>query len=88
LSDRVRSGTDSAFVRPNGERSTPSTESGGPQPALPSYSVGQRVFHTKFGEGSIVEIVTKSDDQELAVEFVRHGPKRLMATLARLDIVD
>ena len=45
------------------------------------------VFHSKFGEGMITEAIDRCDDQEVGVEFVRHGPKRLMASLARLDVI-
>jgi DNA helicase-2/ATP-dependent DNA helicase PcrA len=86
LADRVRS------VPPRDE-ARPSTVSlsADPMPLpveVPEHAVGQRVFHSRFGEGTVVEVVTKRDDQELAVDFVRHGRKRLMASLARLDVID
>ncbi len=55
---------------------------------VPEYSVGQQVFHPKFGEGVIAEATTRKDDQEIAVEFERHGLKRLMASLANMEILD
>jgi hypothetical protein len=45
------------------------------------------VFHAKFGEGTIAEVLDRKDDQEVAIEFLRHGRKRLMASLAPLDVV-
>jgi DNA helicase-2/ATP-dependent DNA helicase PcrA len=52
------------------------------------YVAGQKVFHPKFGEGTVTEAKERSGDQEVAVEFVRHGPKRLLASLAAMDIID
>jgi DNA helicase II / ATP-dependent DNA helicase PcrA len=59
-------------------------------PAAPAitYHAGQKVFHPKFGEGTVTEANERSGDQEVAVEFVRHGPKRLLASLAAMDIID
>ncbi|HEV2527955.1 MAG TPA: UvrD-helicase domain-containing protein [Thermomicrobiales bacterium] len=52
-----------------------------------TYSAGQKVFHNKFGEGQVLSVEARRDDQEVVVEFGRHGTKRLMASLAPLDIV-
>jgi DNA helicase-2/ATP-dependent DNA helicase PcrA len=54
---------------------------------LPDYDVGMRVFHAKFGEGTIVGLTEKSNDVEVAVDFARHGTKRLLGSLARLEII-
>jgi DNA helicase-2/ATP-dependent DNA helicase PcrA len=57
---------------------------------LPDYKVGNTVFHPKFGEGQITEITTRRDgDLELAVLFKMkdHGQKRLIASLANMDII-
>jgi DNA helicase-2/ATP-dependent DNA helicase PcrA len=54
---------------------------------VPTYETGQRVFHTLFGEGTVIEVVARNNDQELAIEFQRHGKKRLLASLAPLDLV-
>ncbi|MDQ3044223.1 MAG: UvrD-helicase domain-containing protein [Chloroflexota bacterium] len=48
---------------------------------------GQRVFHAKFGEGRVTEVLERSADQEVAVDFSRHGLKRLMASLAKLEVI-
>jgi DNA helicase-2/ATP-dependent DNA helicase PcrA len=58
-----------------------------PVPAL-TYRVGQRVFHQHFGEGTIREATERAGDQELAVSFARHGDKRLLASLAAMEILD
>ncbi len=51
------------------------------------YAAGQRVFHPKFGEGTIDDVVARSGDQELAITFARHGPKRLIASLAPMELL-
>jgi DNA helicase-2/ATP-dependent DNA helicase PcrA len=66
--------------------------SGGATVAAPAptftYEVGQRVFHQHFGEGLVTEAKVKSGDQEIAVEFARHGSKRLLSSLAAMDVID
>jgi DNA helicase II / ATP-dependent DNA helicase PcrA len=57
-------------------------------PVLPDFAVAQNVFHPKFGSGVVTEVLELRNDVEVAVEFARHGKKRLMASLARLEIVE
>jgi DNA helicase-2/ATP-dependent DNA helicase PcrA len=57
-------------------------------PLVSRYEPGQRVFHAKFGEGAVKEVTERGDDQEVAVAFIRHGTKRLLASLAGMDIID
>jgi DNA helicase-2/ATP-dependent DNA helicase PcrA len=59
-------------------------------PAAPkiNYVVGMQIYHPKFGEGAITEISDRRDDQELAIDFKRHGVKRLLASLAKLDVIE
>jgi DNA helicase-2/ATP-dependent DNA helicase PcrA len=59
-----------------------------PPVAQQTYAVGERVFHGKFGEGVIAEIDQRRDDQELGIDFIRHGRKRLLASLAPLDVLE
>jgi DNA helicase-2/ATP-dependent DNA helicase PcrA len=54
---------------------------------LPDFQTGMKVFHAKFGEGVIEELVEKSNDVEIGVNFARHGKKRLLGSLARLEIL-
>jgi DNA helicase II / ATP-dependent DNA helicase PcrA len=78
-------------VRPGATTSLVERARGAPSPPPPPtavYAAGQTVFHNKFGEGKIVEATQRSDDQELVVEFLRHGPKRLMAGFAAMEIID
>jgi DNA helicase II / ATP-dependent DNA helicase PcrA len=60
-----------------------------PTPAH-TYRPGERVFHPKFGEGVVAAVDQRRDgsDQELAIDFVRHGQKRLLASLAPLDLIE
>lgn len=57
-------------------------------PPVPTYQSNQRVFHSKFGEGAVLEVSERAGDQEVAVSFLRHGTKRLLASLAGLEIID
>jgi DNA helicase-2/ATP-dependent DNA helicase PcrA len=57
-------------------------------PPAPKFETGQRVFHAKFGEGTVIEASERGGDQEVAVSFVRHGTKRLLASLAGMEIID
>src|SRR5665811_109399 len=57
-------------------------------PVLPDFKVAQQVFHSKFGTGLVTEVIELNNDKEVAVEFQRHGKKRLMASLAKLEIVE
>ncbi len=62
-------------------------DSPAPTPAVPIYAAGQKVFHPKFGEGQVLEVLERRSDQEVVVEFERGGSKRLMASLARMDVI-
>ena len=79
LADRARQVSRPAYLPPMQQRHEPLV--------VPTYEVGQRVFHAQFGEGSVMEVVARNMDQEVAIEFNRHGRKRLLASLAPLDIV-
>jgi DNA helicase-2/ATP-dependent DNA helicase PcrA len=49
------------------------------------FSSGERVFHPKFGEGVVASVADRAGDQEIAVDFIRHGQKRLLGSLANLE---
>ena len=49
---------------------------------------GRRVFHTKFGEGTIKAIEGQGDDARAQVDFPRHGIKWLALAVAKLTPVD
>jgi DNA helicase-2/ATP-dependent DNA helicase PcrA len=47
---------------------------------------GQRVDHAKFGEGVVVSVDARGDDQEVTVAFPEVGVKRLLASYAHLKV--
>ncbi len=53
----------------------------------PDYTVGDRVRHIKFGEGTVLEMVHGGKDYEVTVEFDRVGRKKMFASFARLKRV-
>lgn len=54
---------------------------------LSKYKVGQRVYHKKFGEGTITKLEQEGDDIKVDLEFDKVGHKRLMAKFAGLEII-
>jgi DNA helicase-2/ATP-dependent DNA helicase PcrA len=54
---------------------------------LSSYSAGVRVFHKKFGEGTISKVEAEGDDLKVDINFEKVGHKRLMAKYAGLEIL-
>ncbi|MEZ4624010.1 MAG: 3'-5' exonuclease [Thermomicrobiales bacterium] len=57
------------------------------QPTV-ALDAGTTVFHPKFGEGTIVSVTERRGDHELEINFKLHGTKRLLASLARLDVIE
>ncbi|MFO7271403.1 UvrD-helicase domain-containing protein [Sphaerobacter thermophilus] len=57
-----------------------------PGPAIPEFRPGMRVFHPRFGDGIVTAVRASRGDQEVTVEFKRHGQKRLLASLANLTV--
>jgi DNA helicase II / ATP-dependent DNA helicase PcrA len=60
-----------------------------PQQKSPSHGLraGMKVFHTKFGEGSVMSMEGQGDDARAQVNFPRHGVKWLALSVARLTPV-
>jgi DNA helicase-2/ATP-dependent DNA helicase PcrA len=54
----------------------------------PQFRAGQRVRHSKFGEGIVVESRLQRDDEEVTVVFEEHGIKRLLVSFARLELLE
>lgn len=54
---------------------------------LSKYQVGQRVYHKKFGEGTITKLEQEGNDVKVDLEFDKAGHKRLMAKFAGLEII-
>jgi DNA helicase-2/ATP-dependent DNA helicase PcrA len=84
VTERARGSSSSSWETPLA-RPTPVATT--PVATQRAYAVGDRVFHAKFGEGVIAEIDQRRDDQELGIDFIRHGRKRLLASLAPLDVL-
>ncbi len=55
---------------------------------ITKYKEGQRVYHKKFGEGTIQKIEPEGDDYKVDIEFDKSGHKRLMAKFAGLEIIE
>nr|MBN1229853.1 ATP-binding domain-containing protein [Anaerolineae bacterium] len=52
------------------------------------YREGQRVLHPKFGEGIVIQCKKSGTDQEVSVAFESEGLKRLLASFAKLTIIE
>ncbi|MDR7306489.1 UvrD-helicase domain-containing protein [Rhodoferax saidenbachensis] len=48
---------------------------------------GQKVFHTKFGEGTVLTLEGAGDDARAQINFPRHGTKWLALSVAKLTPV-
>ena len=55
---------------------------------MSKYKEGQKVYHKKFGEGTIVKLEPEGDDIKVDIEFEKVGHKRLMAKFAGLEVID
>ena len=51
------------------------------------YKQGTRVYHKKFGEGTINYVEEEGDDYKVDINFDKVGHKRLMAKFAGLEII-
>ena len=51
------------------------------------YTIGDRVKHIKFGEGTVAGITEGGRDYEVAVDFDDYGRKKMFASFAKLKIV-
>ena len=57
-----------------------------PSGSVMRLTTGMRVFHPRFGDGVVVSVRPAHDDQEVTVDFKRHGRKTLLASLANLNV--
>ena len=55
---------------------------------LSKYEAGVRVFHKKFGEGTINMVEPEGEDLKVDINFDKAGHKRLMAKFANLEIIE
>jgi DNA helicase-2/ATP-dependent DNA helicase PcrA len=61
-----------------------------PRPIVPGerrYRDGDRVRHRAFGDGTVVTSKLTRDDEEVTVAFPDRGVKKLLASLANLELV-
>lgn len=54
---------------------------------LSKYEAGVRVYHKKFGEGTINTVEPEGEDLKVDINFDKVGHKRLMAKFAKLEII-
>ena len=55
---------------------------------LSQYKAGIRVFHKKFGEGTINSVEPEGEDLKVDIDFDKAGHKRLMAKFANLQVIN
>ena len=55
---------------------------------LSQYKSGIRVFHKKFGEGTINKVEPEGEDLKVDITFDKVGHKRLMAKFANLEVIE
>ncbi len=67
-------------VRMGGSADAGSSPHTGPGP-------GQRVMHSKFGEGVVLNREGAGDHARVQVNFEKHGPKWLVVAYARLELI-
>ncbi len=58
-----------------------------PAPAGPSFKTGQRVKHAVFGPGMVIESQPADGDKIITVAFEGAGLKRLLGSMAKLEIL-
>ena len=59
-----------------------STAAAIPAASLPELSIGQRVHHNAFGDGTVMKMTPMGGDQLLEIRFDEHGVKKLMLKAA------
>ncbi|MCI0394685.1 MAG: UvrD-helicase domain-containing protein [Chloroflexi bacterium] len=64
----------------------PAGEPRQPAATQTQFRTGQKVSHAKFGEGIVIESKSTGNDEEVVVAFAGLGIKKLVASMARLEI--
>ena len=49
--------------------------------------IGSKVGHKKWGQGTVVQIKERADDKELTIAFEKEGIKRVLLSIAPIDIL-
>lgn len=75
------------FRTPESFLKSPSAKVSEKQVDLSQYEAGKRVYHKKFGEGTINYVEKEGDDLKVDITFDKVGHKRLMAKFAGLEII-
>ena len=75
--------TAESFLNNLGKKSTSKNEVD-----LSQFEAGVRVFHKKFGEGTIHVVEPEGEDLKVDINFDKAGHKRLMARYANLEIIE
>lgn len=63
-------------------------KSSGANVDLSQYKSGVRIFHKKFGEGTISNVEPEGEDLKVDINFDKVGHKRLMAKYANLEVIE
>ena len=71
-----------------GSASTAVTRMASPPRGNYAFTIGQNVFHTKFGEGRVTGLEGDDADARAQVNFKRHGVKWLQLSIAKLAAID
>ena len=71
-----------------GSASTAVTRMASPPRGNYPFTIGQNVFHTKFGEGRVTGLEGNDADARAQVNFKRHGVKWLQLSIAKLAAID
>jgi DNA helicase-2/ATP-dependent DNA helicase PcrA len=71
-----------------GSASTSVTRMASPPRGNYPFTIGQNVFHTKFGEGRVTGLEGNDADARAQVSFKRHGVKWLQLSIAKLAAID
>jgi DNA helicase-2/ATP-dependent DNA helicase PcrA len=59
---------------------------GNPSSALKKFEIGQRVSHSRFGKGSIIQLDGEGDNRKARVAFDDCGEKTLVLRFAKLEV--
>jgi DNA helicase-2/ATP-dependent DNA helicase PcrA len=70
-------------------KALPSQEKPKPAPVKKSagkWTMGTRVRHPKYGNGTILRTEGDGDDMKLTISFMSHGLKKMIAKYAELEL--
>ena len=68
--------------------SLPRSIGGNPLSALKKFGIGQKVSHSTFGIGRIIQLDGEGDNRKARIAFDNQGEKTLILRFAKLEIVD